>query len=93
MPNTDNDDNKGRRIMLLVVAALVATLLINMLYNAVSNAYLTQISYTEFKELMAEDKISEVSFKSDDRGRRQNRDRGRACPADRAGRRTGGLKG
>ena len=53
--------------MLLVVAALVATLLINMLYNAVSNAYLTQISYTEFKELMAEDKISEVSFKSDDR--------------------------
>ena len=67
MPNTDNDDNKGRRIMLLVVAALVATLLINMLYNAVSNAYLTQISYTEFKELMAEDKISEVSFKSDDR--------------------------
>ena len=38
-----------------------------MLYNAVSNAYLTQISYTEFKELMAEDKISEVSFKSDDR--------------------------
>ena len=67
MPNTDNDDNKGRRIMLLVVAALVATRLINMLYNAVSNAYLTQISYTEFKELMAEDKISEVSFKSDDR--------------------------
>ena len=67
MPNTDNDDNKGRRIMLPVVAALVATLLINMLYNAVSNAYLTQISYTEFKELMAEDKISEVSFKSDDR--------------------------
>ena len=67
MPNTDNDDNKGRRIMLLVVAALVATLLINMLYHAVSNAYLTQISYTEFKELMAEDKISEVSFKSDDR--------------------------
>ena len=67
MPNTDNDDNKGRRIMLLVVAALVATLLINMLYNAVSNAYLTQISYTEFKELMTEDKISEVSFKSDDR--------------------------
>ena len=35
MPNTDNDDNKGRRIMLLVVAALVATLLINMLYNIV----------------------------------------------------------
>ena len=67
MPNTDNDDNKGSRIMMLVVAALVATLLINMLYNAVSNAYLTQISYTEFKELMAEDKISEVSFKSDDR--------------------------
>ena len=67
MSNTDNDDNKGRRIMLLVVAALVATLLINMLYNAVSTAYLTQISYTEFKELMAEDKISEVSFKSDDR--------------------------
>ena len=67
MQNTDNDENKGSRIMLLVVAALVATLLINMLYNAVSNAYLTQISYTEFKELMAEDKISEVSFKSDDR--------------------------
>ena len=52
-----------RRLALPTVAAQ----LINMLYNAVSNAYLTQISYTEFKELMAEDKISEVSFKSDDR--------------------------
>ena len=67
MPNTENDDNKGRRIILLVVAALVATLLINMLYNTVSNAYLTQISYTEFKQMMADGEISEVSFKSDDR--------------------------
>ena len=67
MPNTDNDDNKGRRIILLVVAALIATLLINMLYNTVSNAYLTQISYTEFKQMMAAGEISEVSFKSDDR--------------------------
>ena len=56
----------GKLLLKLSIPTVIAQL-INMLYNAVSNAYLTQISYTEFKELMAEDKISEVSFKSDDR--------------------------
>ena len=52
---------------MLIVAALIATLLINSLYTTISNAYLTEITYTEFKELLASDQISEVEFQSDDR--------------------------
>ena len=43
---------------MLIVAALIATLLINSLYTTISNAYLTEITYTEFKELLASDQIS-----------------------------------
>ena len=64
----DNDENrKARRIVILIVAALIATLLINSLYTSISNAYLTEITYTEFKELLSSGKISEVEFQSDDR--------------------------
>ena len=66
-PGNDDDNRKARRIVMLIVAALIATLLINSLYTTISNAYLTEITYTEFKELLASDQISEVEFQSDDR--------------------------
>ncbi|MFR6377703.1 MAG: ATP-dependent metallopeptidase FtsH/Yme1/Tma family protein [Oscillospiraceae bacterium] len=53
-------------MVVLIVAALIATLLINSLYTTISNAYLTEITYTEFKELSS-GQISEVEFQSDDR--------------------------
>ncbi len=66
-PGNDDENRKARRIVMLIVAALIATLLINSLYTTISNAYLTEITYTEFKELLASDQISEVEFQSDDR--------------------------
>ena len=66
-PGNDDENRKARRIVMLIVAALIATLLINSLYTTISNAYLTEITYTEFKELLTSDKISEVEFQSDDR--------------------------
>ena len=59
-PGNDDENRKARRIVMLIVAALIATLLINSLYTTISNAYLTEITYTEFKELLASDQISEV---------------------------------
>ena len=66
-PGNDDENRKARRIVMLIVAALIATLLINSLYTTISNAYLTEITYTEFKELLASDQISEVEFQLDDR--------------------------
>ena len=48
-PGGDDENRKARRIVVLIVAALIATLLINSLYTTISNAYLTEITYTEFK--------------------------------------------
>ena len=66
-PGGDDENRKARRIVVLIVAALIATLLINSLYTTISNAYLTEITYTEFKELLSSGQISEVEFQSDDR--------------------------
>ena len=66
-PGGDDENRKARRIVVLIVAALIATLLINSLYTTISNAYLTVITYTEFKELLSSGQISEVEFQSDDR--------------------------
>ena len=52
---------------MLIVAALIATLLINSLYTTISNAYLTEITYTEFRSCSQAIKSSEVEFQSDDR--------------------------
>ena len=59
-PGGDDENRKARRIVVLIVAALIATLLINSLYTTISNAYLTEITYTEFKELLSSGQISEV---------------------------------
>ena len=38
-PGNDDENRKARRIVMLIVAALIATLLINSLYTTISNAY------------------------------------------------------
>ena len=65
--NNNNDDVKGRRILFLVLAALIATLLINTLYTSISKSYLTEVRYDEFLTMLDNGEISELEFQSDDR--------------------------
>ena len=66
-PQGDNGDDsrRARRIVMLMIAALVATLLINMLYTTISNAYLSEIPYNEFKAYLDKDEVAELEFQSD----------------------------
>ena len=66
-PSSNGDGGRGNRFWIYLVIAVISALLINAMVNMISNAYLTEISYTEFKQWLEEDKISEISFKSDDR--------------------------
>jgi len=61
----DEDNRKVKRIILLVVLALVATLLINTLYTAISTSYLTEITYSEFLSMLDDGKVSSVEFQTD----------------------------
>ena len=62
---SDDDNRKVKRIILLVVLALVATLLINTLYTAISTSYLTEITYSEFLSMLDDGKVSSVEFQTD----------------------------
>ena len=64
-PQNGDDGRQGRRIVFLMVAALVATLLINTLYTSIANAYLSEITYNEFQEYLDKDQIAELEFQSD----------------------------
>ena len=65
--NNNENDIKGRRILFLVLAALVTTLLINTLYTSISKSYLTEVRYDEFLTMLDNGEISELEFQSDDR--------------------------
>ena len=60
-----DDGRQGRRIVFLMVAALIATLLINSLYTTIANAYLSEITYNEFQTYLDKDEIAELEFQSD----------------------------
>ena len=64
-PQNGDDGRQGRRIVFLMVAALVATLLINSLYTTIANAYLSEITYNEFQTYLDKDEIAELEFQSD----------------------------
>ena len=63
--NGNNDGRQGRRIIVLMVLALIATLVINTIYTSISNAYLSQITYNEFIEYLNNDQIAEVELQDD----------------------------
>lgn len=65
MPQNGDDGRQGRRIIFLMVAALIATLLINSLYTTIANAYLSEITYNEFQTYLDKDEIAELEFQSD----------------------------
>ena len=60
-----DDGRQARRIVILMVAALVATLLINTLYTSIANSYLSEITYNEFQALLDSDQVAELEFQSD----------------------------
>ena len=64
-PQNGDDGRQGRRIVFLMVAALIATLLINSLYTTIANAYLSEITYNEFQTYLDKDEIAELEFQSD----------------------------
>ena len=64
-PQNGDDGRQGRRIIFLMVAALIATLLINSLYTTIANAYLSEITYNEFQDYLDKDQIAELEFQSD----------------------------
>ena len=64
-PQNGDDGRQGRRIIFLMVAALIATLLINSLYTTIANAYLSEITYDEFQTYLDKDEIAELEFQSD----------------------------
>ena len=64
-PQNGDEGRQGRRIVFLMVAALIATLLINSVYTSIANAYLSEIPYNEFQEYLDKDEIAELEFQSD----------------------------
>ena len=60
-PQNGDDGRQGRRIIFLMVAAL----LINSLYTTIANAYLSEITYNEFQTYLDKDEIAELEFQSD----------------------------
>ena len=64
-PQNGDDGRQGSRIVFLMVAALIATLLINSLYTTIANAYLSEITYNEFQTYLDKDEIAELEFQSD----------------------------
>lgn len=67
-PGANNDDGrKSRSIVFLVIAALVGTLIINMVYTSISNSYLEEISYNEFTDLLDRNEVDSILFTTDRR--------------------------
>ncbi len=68
--NPKGTKNKGeppkrRSVFTLIIAALVLTIVFNLIYTQIANAYLEEIPYSDFTELLEQDKIDSLEFKSD----------------------------
>jgi len=65
--NNNNQDQGGiwKRIIPIVVVSLVLTLLVNYLYQSVSNSYLEEITFDQFVTLLDEGQIESVEVQSD----------------------------
>ena len=66
----NNNNNKGeppkrRSVFTLIIAALVLTIVFNLIYTQIANAYLEEIPYSDFTELLEQDEIDSVEFKTD----------------------------
>ena len=64
-PQNDPDGKRTKSIITMIVVALVFTVVINLVYTSISNAYLQHITYSEFCDLAANHQIAEVDIQSD----------------------------
>ncbi|MBE6955385.1 MAG: ATP-dependent zinc metalloprotease FtsH [Ruminococcaceae bacterium] len=70
MNQNNNKKNTGsktpwKNIIPIVVVALVFTIIVNSLYTSFANSYLQEISFTEFKSMVNEDKVDSIQVQSD----------------------------
>lgn len=63
--NTPEKPSPYRKIFPIILIALVLTLIYNSLQTTISSAHKKEITYTEFLELVDQQKVSEVTFTSD----------------------------
>ena len=61
----DPNKKKPKSIIMIVLAALVFTLIINTIYTAVSNSYLQPVTFSEFYEMIEKDEVAKVEFQHD----------------------------
>ena len=64
-PKKDPDSRKPKSILILIAAALAFTVIINLIYSALTGIYLQPITYTEFEDLIAQSQIEEVVVHAD----------------------------
>ncbi len=58
----DPERKKKKSIFTIIIAALIFTVVINMVYTAITGAYKKQIPYNEFMDLLLTDQVEEVAF-------------------------------
>ena len=61
----DGGGPKQRSIFPIIMVALVLTLIFNMIYTSIANAHTVEMDYSEFLQLVEDDKIDTVEFESD----------------------------
>ncbi|MBQ7255105.1 MAG: ATP-dependent zinc metalloprotease FtsH [Oscillospiraceae bacterium] len=68
--NNRNNDRRpegrqGRTILVILLAALLLTVVLNSIFSSVANAYQTEIDYSDFIEMLENDELDSVQFQSD----------------------------
>ena len=59
------EPKRGRKILIILIVALLLTILINALVTNLSNSYLKEISYSEFLTMLQKDELDSVEFQTD----------------------------
>jgi len=59
------DPPKGRSILTIIIAALILTIVFNLIYTSISNSYLKEISYSDFMDWVETDQLDSIEFKTD----------------------------
>ena len=62
---SDPNNKRTKSIITMIIVALVFTLVINMVYTSISNAYLQQITFSEFCDMAESHQIQEVEIQHD----------------------------
>ncbi len=64
-PKKDPGSKRPKSMLALIAAALVFTVIVNLIYSAVANAYLQKITWTEYEALIEQSQLAEVVIHAD----------------------------